>query len=100
MTEIFTGAIFVVREHDMKKESLRCVLDCAHSVFNAVTGVTLSKEKSEIRGFRSVLEWRKIIENYGFKDLKVFWIFAIYVRKLIFLPRSMRCSLTTVRKMS
>lgn len=61
-----------MREHDMKEESLRCVLDCAHAVFNAVTGVTVAKERMEIRGFRSVLEWRKIIEGCGFKDLKVY----------------------------
>jgi hypothetical protein len=33
------GGLFIVREHDMADAALRPVLDCAHMVFNAVTGV-------------------------------------------------------------
>lgn len=75
------GAVFLVREHDMDDVSLRPILDCAHSVFNAVTGVTLAKEKQEIRGFRSVLEWRSIIEAEGFIDTKVCFCFDFFEKK-------------------
>lgn len=59
------GGLFIVREHDMADESLRPVLDCAHSVFNACTGVSTLNERQEIRGFRSLLEWRALIEGSG-----------------------------------
>jgi len=44
------------------------MLDLAHSVFNVVTGVSLNDERNEIRGFRSVQQWREIIEAAGFVD--------------------------------
>jgi hypothetical protein len=44
------------------------MIDIAHSVFNVVTGESLNNERSEIRAFRSVLEWREILEAAGFVD--------------------------------
>ena len=44
------------------------MLDIAHSVFNVVTGVPFNEERSEIRAFRSVLQWREILEAAGFVD--------------------------------
>ena len=61
------GGLFIVREHDASPE-LYPTLYLAHSVFNAVTGRTLQEEKTERRNFRSILEWRKIIQSAGFKD--------------------------------
>jgi SAM-dependent methyltransferase len=61
------SGIFIVREHDAS-EDLIPMLDLAHSVFNAVTGVSGREERSEIRAFRPVLEWRQIIESAGFID--------------------------------
>ena len=46
-----------MREHDARPELLP-MLDLAHSVFNAVTGVDGAAERAEIRAFRPVLEWR------------------------------------------
>jgi SAM-dependent methyltransferase len=67
------GAVFIIREHDLDSEGyLLPMIDCAHMVFNAVTGVSLQLEKSEIRGFRSVLEWRQIVEASGFKDTMIY----------------------------
>ena len=48
------------------------MLDMAHSIFNAVTGVTLRDETREIRAFRSILEWRDIISSVGFVDTMLY----------------------------
>ena len=61
------GGLFIVREHDASPE-LYPTLYLAHSVFNAVTGRSLQEERTEIRAFRSILEWRNIIEKVGFQD--------------------------------
>lgn len=61
------SGLFIVREHDAS-EALIPMLDLAHSVFNAVTGVSARSERTEIRAFRPVLEWRKLIESAGFID--------------------------------
>ena len=56
------GGIFLFREHN-NDETLLPMLDVAHSVFNAVTGVSTMEEAEEIRAFRSTMEWRTVIEN-------------------------------------
>jgi SAM-dependent methyltransferase len=69
------GGLFIVREHDMSDIALRPVLDCAHMVFNAGTGVALVEERQEIRGFRSLIEWRQLIESVAggvLKDTRVY----------------------------
>jgi hypothetical protein len=48
------------------------MLDIAHSVFNVVTGVPFNEERSEIRAFRSVLQWREIVEAAGFIDTMLY----------------------------
>ncbi|CAD7923539.1 unnamed protein product [Amoebophrya sp. A120] len=50
------------------------MLDLAHSVFNAVTGVAEEHEVREIRAFRPVREWRDICTNVGFEDAMLFEI--------------------------
>ncbi len=52
------------------------MLDLAHSVFNAVTGVSLHDERNEVRAFRSVLAWREIIEAAGLVDTMVYEVQA------------------------
>jgi len=47
------------------------MLDIAHSVFNAVTGVPINEERTEIRAFRSVQQWREIIESAGLLDTMI-----------------------------
>jgi hypothetical protein len=41
-------------------------------VFNAVTGVEALPERMEIRGFRSLVDWRRIVESFGFYDTMVY----------------------------
>ena len=60
-----------MREHDARPELLP-MLDLAHSVFNAVTGVDGAAERAEIRAFRPVLEWRAILEAHGFLDTMLY----------------------------
>jgi FAD/FMN-containing dehydrogenase/SAM-dependent methyltransferase len=67
------GGIFITREHDLdEKKELMPMLDCAHMVFNALTGVAPPLERSEIRGFRSVMEWRTLVESCGFRDSLIY----------------------------
>lgn len=59
------GGIFLFREHDARPDLLAMV-DVAHSVFNCLTGVSLEDEANEIRGFRPIAEWRRILSSFGF----------------------------------
>ncbi|KAF2073892.1 hypothetical protein CYY_004780 [Polysphondylium violaceum] len=67
------GGCFITREHDLDKDrKLIPMLDCAHMVFNALTGISAPLERDEIRGFRSLSDWRLIIESVGFRDTMVY----------------------------
>ena len=65
------GGLFIVREHDAADE-LMPMLDLAHSVFNVVGGISLRDERNEIRAFRPLLEWRRIVESAGFVDTMLY----------------------------
>lgn len=67
------GGLFITREHALDDaKTLMPMLDCAHMVFNALTGVTPPLERGELRGFRSILEWRTILESCGFRDTLIY----------------------------
>ena len=61
------GGLFLFREHDATPDLIP-MLDLAHSVFNAVVGATVKDERTEIRAFRPVAEWRAILTGAGFTD--------------------------------
>ena len=61
------NGLFIIREHDATKNMIP-LLDIAHSVFNVVTGVSNKDEMNEIRAFRTISEWKRILGNYGFID--------------------------------
>lgn len=92
------GGLFIVREHDMSDERLRPMLDCAHMVFNAVFGVAPAAERTEIRGFRPLLEWRAIVESGGqLSDTRVYEmqphdctvdVMMCFVKKGVAVPRT------------
>eukprot|EP00756_Hemistasia_phaeocysticola_P008399 Hpha_TRINITY_DN14610_c2_g13::TRINITY_DN14610_c2_g13_i1::g.48367::m.48367 len=67
------GGLFIVREHDASPE-LMPMLDLAHSVFNAMTGVPWEEEETEIRAFRSILEWRGVVEQSGLRDTMLYQV--------------------------
>lgn len=71
------GGIFIFREHDLHLQGHGAssatsapvaMLDLAHSVFNAVTGVSIDEEANEIRAFRPIFEWRRIMAKMGLVD--------------------------------
>lgn len=72
------GGIFIVREHDAKEE-LMPMLDLAHSVFNAVLGVPRTEEREEIRAFRSIADWKEIIQASGLVDTLVYEVNTFFL---------------------
>ena len=67
------GGVFLLREHDLDNECrLLPMLDCAHMVFNAVTGVRVEVERQELRCFRPLAHWREIVAQAGFEDAQVY----------------------------
>ena len=67
------GGIFIVREHDCSDELLP-MLDLAHSVFNVLSGVSAKEEAAEVRAFRPVSEWLRIIEGSGLCNTQLYEI--------------------------
>eukprot|EP00164_Ancoracysta_twista_P002113 GFYU01002789.1.p1 GENE.GFYU01002789.1~~GFYU01002789.1.p1 ORF type:complete len:1110 (-),score=314.84 GFYU01002789.1:142-3471(-) len=69
------GGVLILREHDTdisKHPKLLPMLHVAHMVFNAATKVAVRVERHERRAFRSVLEWRTIVESVGLVDTLVY----------------------------
>lgn len=62
-----SNGVFILRDHN-GTDSVKPILHCAHSIYNAVTGETLETEKNEIRNFMSTKEWEKKLSEYGFKS--------------------------------
>lgn len=61
------GGLLIIREHNAYPELIP-MLDLAHSIFNAVTGVSVKEEEAEIRAFRPIESWREIITKSGLQD--------------------------------
>lgn len=60
------GGSFMLVDHDVQSEKDCAMANMAHSVYNAVMGVSLQEEKNEIRNFHSLTHWKKLLEKYGF----------------------------------
>ncbi|CAF3346440.1 unnamed protein product [Rotaria socialis] len=65
------NGLFLFREHHARKELIP-LLDVAHMVFNAVTGVDYESEINEIRAFRTIEQWRSCLRHAGFEDTFVY----------------------------
>ncbi|WP_216713953.1 methyltransferase domain-containing protein [Taishania pollutisoli] len=63
------GGLFIMRDHDVTSEEMSVFTSLVHTVFNLGLGESWSKNEQEYRSFKSVEEWVKIVEEYGFKDL-------------------------------
>ncbi|CAF1602640.1 unnamed protein product [Rotaria magnacalcarata] len=65
------NGLFLFREHHAT-EQLKPLLDVAHMVFNAVTGVDCELERKEIRAFRTIEQWRSCVRQTGFQDTFIY----------------------------
>lgn len=68
---IRSNGMFIVRDHNSTPE-VEPILHCAHNIYNAVTGETLDTERNEIRHFKTVKEWERILGEYGFASAKIY----------------------------
>ena len=63
------GGLFIIRDHDVKTPEMGTFVSLVHTVFNLGLKVSWETDSSEFKSFKSIDEWSKIIESYGFKDL-------------------------------
>lgn len=61
------GGLLLLREHDTHDTHMHDVAMIVHSVFNCNTDVPLKDEVAEVRNFKSVNEWVKLVESKGFR---------------------------------
>ncbi len=59
------GAYLIIREHDAESVD-DPFLHIAHSIFNAVTNVSLEDEQLELRHFNTIAKWRELLAGHGF----------------------------------
>lgn len=57
---------FLLVDHDVRNQEDLAMAHMAHSIFNAVTGVSLEAEMKETRQFHSMEHWKNLLEKYGF----------------------------------
>ena len=65
------NGLFIIKEHN-GYDDLIPLLNCAHNIFNATTGISIDTEEKEVRYFRPIAEWRKIMEACGFIDMQIY----------------------------
>ncbi|KTD68212.1 cytokinin oxidase [Legionella steelei] len=56
---------FVLVDHDAHDKESLLMAHMAHSVFNAVNGISLEKEMTETRNFRPMDHWKSLLKEYG-----------------------------------
>ncbi|STX27505.1 cytokinin oxidase [Legionella beliardensis] len=59
------GGHFLLVDHDVIDEKSLHMAHMAHSIFNAVNGVSLAEEQQEIRNFRPMSYWQTLLAQYG-----------------------------------
>lgn len=65
------GGILVFQEHNITEEIYPFV-DIIHSIHNIYNNVSVYAEASETRGYRSITDWRLLIEQEGFTDSHIY----------------------------
>lgn len=55
---------FLLDDHDITDEKTNHFAHLAHLVFNAVNGVSLENERSEIRNFKSMTHWKNKLQQF------------------------------------
>lgn len=59
------GGHFLLVDHDVRNEDEIAMAHGAHMIFNAVTGESLQNELSELRLFKPMTEWQKLLKAVG-----------------------------------
>jgi FAD/FMN-containing dehydrogenase len=59
------GGLFIVRDHDVHDDYMRAMASLAHAVFNAGLGTAWETNAAELRHFRPVEEWVRILAKHG-----------------------------------
>lgn len=62
------GGLFLIRDHDVKTVQMATFVSLVHSVFNLGLKVPWETDTQEFKSFKSIEEWSRIIDGYGFKD--------------------------------
>lgn len=65
------GGILILREHDGTNENLPIIYS-AHDIYNAITGVTPKGNDEEIRNFKPITYWKKLLTDNGFEIIPKF----------------------------
>ncbi len=65
------GGSFIIMDHDVTNQKTRDMACLAHSVYNAVMGVSEEEEEqNEIRNFHSLNYWKAKLAEHGFEAVK------------------------------
>lgn len=59
------GGKFILIDHDVTDDKSLKMANMAHTIFNITKNVDLNDEKNEIRNFKSIEEWSKLLSKYG-----------------------------------
>lgn len=55
---------FLLVDHDVHNKESLLMANMAHSIFNAVNGISLEEEMNETRNFRPMEHWKTLLEKY------------------------------------
>ncbi len=67
VSAIRRGGVFVLRDHDVKTASMNAFVGLAHTVFNAGLNAPWAENAKELRFFRPVDEWIRLLNDYGLR---------------------------------
>lgn len=62
------GGLLILRDHDVTTPEMATFVSIVHTVFNLGLQVSWETNQQEYKSFRSIEDWSKMIESFGFKD--------------------------------
>jgi hypothetical protein len=60
-----SGAVFILRDHNVNDDYMRALVSLAHAVFNCGFNVPWQTNQQELRHFRSIDAWIDILKRHG-----------------------------------
>jgi hypothetical protein len=63
-----TGGMLIIRDHDVKTKEMGEFVSLVHTVFNLGLNVSWETNELESKSFKSIDEWCKYVETFGFRD--------------------------------